>query len=271
MIAPGTPRGGQHFDVLRNKLIANEAFSFIRFSDGEMEIIRNEYLEIGREFVVWSKGVLKHNYPEFDKKTFDPDRHQGLRNDLIESAEYKGRNFFKGIPTSHNAALEDKSLMIKLNGESIENLTFADLFLNENYRRFIREILPLLVNKRDVFVVGNFRMRPEFLADWKLVAVGDNFFEMYPETLQKVLQAILQAPPRSTVLSSASSLSNIVGMHLHRERPDLTFIDIGTSLHGYMGMESNVRRYHYHAAPWSRRTALRKIYYLCDPDFRLRW
>jgi len=265
------PKSRNHFDEIWRALDSQAPFSFIRFSDGEMEIIRNEYLEIGKDAVKWRKGIFKNPYPVFDWKLFDPERHQELREDLLKAAGYHSSNFYKGIPARHNKAIDDQRIMISLNGGRLDGLTFADLFLNANYRRFISAIVPLFIRYENVFVIGNYRMNPSLLANWDLIPLGDGFFQTYPQTRKDVLRQAELCPPRSLVLSSASSLSNVVGMELHRRRPDITFVDIGTSLHAFMGLPSNTRRYHYQLAPWSFQTAPRKILSALQTDFRLKW
>lgn len=269
---PQPPKGHEHFAALAQLLEAQSPFSFVRFSDGETEIIRNERLIIGHQKLEWRKGTFEHHYPTYDQKTFEPDLHGQIRNDLINSASLKQEFFFKGIPASHNLAVADRDMMIDLNGGKLDNLTFADLFLNGNYKRFISQILPLLTSFFNVYVVGNYRMQPAMIGDtWRLIPVPDNFFQSYEVTLSSVLNSVEHVPTNSLILSSASSLSNILGASLRVTRSDITFIDIGTSLHSLMGMDSRTRRYHVAIEPWTRQNSLKKLKNMASRDYRLRW
>jgi hypothetical protein len=226
--------------------LANKApFTFVRFSDGEMEVIRNQPFRIGNGKVSWRKGDFSYRYPDFDEKEFSPERDFRLRDELIESAIYLHPQYFKGIPASHNSARADQNLMIDLNGHSITNLTFSDLFINQNFKKFRNHAVPLFQSFSDVFVLGNFRAKPELLnSNWRLIPVEDNFFPNFERVKEEKLRELSALPKDALVLASASSLTNIIGKRLHEVRKDLTYFDIGTSMHDLMGMEMGIREYH---------------------------
>jgi len=85
------------------------------------------------------------------------------------------------------------------------------------------------------------------------------------------LKEIVKAPTGSLILASASSLTNIVGHQLHISRPDLTFIDIGTSMHDLVGMQSGIREYHILLTRGTLRNMLRKIRFVSSRSFKLKW
>lgn len=266
------PNADRDFKEFKIKLTSQKPFTFIRFSDGEMEIIRNERLEINESQVIWRHGVINHSYPVFDAKLFDPESQQDFRLDLLSSAKHKGFNYFKGIPASHNNLVADRDLMVSLNEGLDANITFADLFLNSNYKKFLREIVPLLHKFSHVVVIGNYRMRPEYEnPNWKHVKIPDNFFLSYDEVFAMASEEILKFPEGALVLSSASSLSNVLGAYVDINREDLTFLDIGTSLHGHMGMETGIRAYHVHAQPWTPANFLKKLRFRLKSDYKMKW
>lgn len=268
----GRPDPDRDFQTFQSNLERQIPFTFVRFSDGEMEIIRNERLEISETTVRWRKGEVSHKYPTFDAKLFEPGLHQKLRGDLIVAAKYRAAGYYKGVVTRHNDAVADRDLMISLNGTSLDGLTFTDLFLNSNYRSFLKVIAPLFQQFYPVYIIGNYRMQPSLMnTHWHLIAVPDNFFLSYDETLDRVWKAVRDLPPGALVLSAASSLTNIVGHRLHQRRPDITFLDIGTSLHSHMGLQGSIREYHAHAERWTFRNALRKFYLKNKRDYRLVW
>lgn len=259
-------------DVFNSFLARGAAFTFVRFSDGETEILDNHFLELGKSGVIWSKGKSGYRYPDYDLKRFEPGEHSGLRSMLIESAKYTSDNYFKGIPARHNNANSSKQKLIELNGGSERNLTFADLFVNSNYPHFLRTTVKALQSRENVFVVGNFRMRVELVAeDWRLVSIPDDSFSAYEEVISKTLETLSALPSGSIVLSSASSLSNVIGWKMQAIRPDLTFIDIGTALHPQMGMGDSVREYHSQMLPWSPKNWRSKLGYHLNGSARLKW
>ena len=260
------------FDQLLELLLKKIPFTFVRFSDGEMEIIRNHRLFIGDGRISWSKGEVEFSYPDFDKKDFLPERDVLLRDDLIASARFTDKNFIKGIPASHNKALDDRNLLVGLNDGSHKNLTFADLFINQNYLKFRRKVLPSFYRFEHVFYLGNFRSKPNLLNDnWKLIPLQDNFFENYEQVLGSSLSALQALPKHSLVLSSASSLTNILGHQILQHRQDLTFFDVGTSLHDLVGLQSGIREYHVLTQKNSPRVIYKKMRLVMRKNFKLNW
>lgn len=249
-----------------------EPFVFVRFSDGELEILRNHSLIINSEGVSWSKGTSKHRYPDFDFKTFIPEIHQNFRNDLMSSAMKKSEHFYKGIPTRHNGSYVDRDWMIELNQNSTFNLTFSDLFLNSNFIKFRKQIVPKFQLFDYVYVLGNFRMNPGSISkQWKLIEIPDNFILDYDNVRDEVLSQIQNVEEGALILSSASSLSNVIGAEVVDVRPDLTFIDVGTSMHDLMGMTDGIREYHSLLKSWSLKSFRSKLGYFLSRSHRIRW
>jgi hypothetical protein len=82
---------------------------------------------------------------------------------------------------------------------------------------------------------------------------------------------LINVPKSSLVLSSASSLSNILGHKLHTLRADLTFIDVGTSLNHLIGLGRSSRAYHTQLEPWTFRTLRPKVLYRLFGGHRIKW
>lgn len=224
---------------------SRKPFTFVRFSDGEVEILRNRKLEIINGKTLFRGSVSRNNYPVYDTKTFDPGQDSALRTDLIASATIRSANYYLGVPAKHNNAICDRDYIVDINGGMSKQITFSDLLMNSNYKRYRQELVPEFSNVPDLFLIANFRARPvDSLKDAKVVPVGDNFFREYETTIQNVIAMLKEIPANSMVLSSASSLSNIVGAMLYKLRPDITFIDIGTSLNDLLGLQSRTRLYH---------------------------
>jgi len=228
-------------DMLKNKT----PFSFVRFSDGEIEILRNRYLEINAGRTIFRGREFNNNFPIFDSKKFDPSHHQNIRKDLLDSAMFRAVSFFKGIPTAHNEALKDRELLLRFNGGYELNMTFSDLFLNSNYTRYRNELVPLFEKYQHVYVIANFRAKPiGLLSKATHIKIPDNFFATYDDVLESISNQVREVEKGSLILSSASSLSNIVANKLFLERQDITFIDIGTSINDLMSLDNNTREYH---------------------------
>lgn len=221
-------------------------FTFVRFSDGEIEVLHNRKLVI-RDGVTEFRGkVFSNKFHNFDNKCFEPNHGQKLRKDLLASAIFSDVNYFKGVPTRHNNALDEREFMLRLNGGFTPQMTFSDLFLNSNFLHAREVFFPLLTSSfKNIFVVGNWRCKLKgYLEKGQLIRIPDNFFSSYQETLDSAQTTLLHAPKSALVLSSASSLSNVLGHRLRLSRPDLTFIDIGTVLNDLLGLPLGTRAYH---------------------------
>jgi len=239
------PNPVEHLNIVKNKLLRKEPFFFIRFSDGETEILKNRYLEITPGKTVFRGKEIKNNFPQFDSKKFDPSIHQNIREDLLLSAKFKDRNFYKGIPTSHNKAEDDKEMMLELNEGLTENITFSDLFLNSNYERYLKEIVPLFESFDSIIVIANYRAKPiGILGKAQHIKIPDDFFANYDEVLFNVMEKLKLIDENSLVLSSASSLSNIIGHKLFLINKNITFLDIGTSINTLLSLDDKIRSYH---------------------------
>jgi hypothetical protein len=250
----------------------HEPFTFIRFSDGELEILRGSSLELGERGVSWSKGQSKLVYPVYDHKIFDPDVDLNLKSALVEAAHYLAPNFFKGIPAAHNKNPEDKRLLVEMNNGTEENLTYSDLFVNANYKRFLNGMFASLAAIDKVTLIGNHRSRPKLVnSTWNLLPVPDHVFQRYDHFVSQTLSNLMTLPEGSIVLSSASSISNILGHRLHLLKHDLNFIDVGTTIHAQVGMEDSLREYQSQALPWSRKSFKRKALYYALGNHQFKW
>lgn len=266
------PEAKRDFQELRSRFINNIPTTFVRFSDGELEILRNHPLSITDGVVRWRLGTLDGKYPQHDNKSFVPERDTLLRSDLIASARYKSNGYFKGIPSSSNKATVDRDYMIDLNGGDVQGLTFSDLFINENYQAFIKELLPLFLQNEYVTFVGNFRSNISKLSEkWSHLAINDNVFPVYEDLHPKLLKTLTELDANAVVLSSASSISNTLGHQLHQARPDITFVDVGTSLNPFVGLGQATRAYQTQLLPWSPKNASRKLKYQLLGNHRMKW
>ena len=239
------PEPVSHLNHIHYMLIQKKPFTFIRFSDGETEIILNRKLEIYNGKTIFKGKKSKNIYPKFDNKKFDPRLHQSVRKDLISAATSRGEFLYKGLPSRHNRQLWERDLMLRLNGGLDKSITFSDLLINSNYKTYRNNLVPLYRHFEDIYVVANYRsVLIGELIKATLIPVQDNFFENYDAVKSDIYERIIDVPYGALVLSSASSLTKIIGHLLYKKRPDITFIDIGTSINDLLSLKYNTRAYH---------------------------
>lgn len=261
------PDPDNHLNHFVKMLEEYKPFSFVRFSDGEIEILRNRYVEINGGKTVYKGRVFSNNFPKFDEKKFDPKINKTIRKDLLSSALFKGEFFYKGIPTAHNNAINDREFLLRLNGGFDFNMTFSDLFLNSNYLLYRRNMVPLFEKYERIYVVANYRAKPiGLLSKAKHITIPDNFFANYDKVIQDVWNQIKNVKNGSLILSSASSLSKILGHMLYIKNTNITFLDIGTSINDLLSLSHNTRAYHQQD-----RSILQRILYRKSKGYNIRW
>jgi hypothetical protein len=267
------PTGDGDLDRFEHLVSERLPFTFVRFSDGEIEILRNRKLVIADGVTEFRGKRFSSCFPEFDHKRFDPKVMNDVRSDLLSSAMFSESGYFKGVPTHHNNAICDREFMLRLNGGFAPQMTFSDLFVNSNYLRARANFFPSLVASFDyVVVVGNWRCQLNgYLDKGRLIQVPDNFFSSYKKTLDTVQAELFDTPKSALILSSASSLSNILGHSLRLNRPDLTFIDVGSVLNDLMGLPLGTRSYHKLFDTRTIRDRVVALHYRLQREYRLKW
>ena len=219
----------------------NYQFRFCRFTDGETEILLGNYFSIKDGRVNIYGKTFQYPYQLFDKKEFDPKKDKSLRDDLWLSLKHLSKNYYIGIPTSHNDIKVRDMYLSWL--KSDKNVTFADLLNNENYKYFLRKIFPKLMRKKNLFCIANEFCKPNECFSGH-IKIPNNVFPIYDEFITKAKHDILGLPDKSIILSSASSLSNIFAHFVDINRPDITLIDIGTAINEFLGLPKVTRVYH---------------------------
>ncbi len=267
------PTGDGHLNMFERLVVERTPFTFVRFSDGETEILRNYKVVIANGITEFRGHYFNNQFPEFDQKCFDPRLGEDVRRDLLSSAMYSNQSYFKGVPTRHNNAVGDREFMLRLNGGFTPQMTFSDLFVNSNFLRARKTFFPSVVASfAKTLVVGNWRCQLKgYLAEGELIKIPDDFFSSYQRTLDSVFEQLLRAPQSALVLSSASSLSNVLGHKLRLARADLTFLDIGTVLNDLLSLSMSTRVYHKLMEPTSLSQRLAAWRYRQNPEYLLRW
>ena len=260
------PSAKQNIQTFYEKILNKESFCFVRFSDGEVEIIRNRYLKISNGITFFRGKQSKNNFSQIDSKEFDPKINYDIREDLILSSISSMPNYFKGMP--HKRFIKDRDLLVTLNGGLDEKITFADLLINSNYKFFREKIVPLISKYKNVYLIANYRAKPiDILSESEHIKIPDNFFDNYNQIRDKVIHKLLDIPKGSLILSSASSLSNIVGHRIFQIRKDITFLDVGTSINDLLSLDKITRSYHVTYFSKGLKPFLRKL----RPSFYIRW
>ena len=113
-----------------NKLQKHENFAFSKYADGELHILANKPVNNG-EF--W----------------FIPEDHTVYRKQMIDSFKYKHDSYFVGI--SCPCCIGGKpvhSWMKKQSDQNPQNLTWANLFVNGNYKHYLKNMVSRIIVRK---------------------------------------------------------------------------------------------------------------------------
>jgi len=123
-------------------------------------------------------------------------------------------------------------------GGDSEYLTFANLWNNANYPRFIEEFVPILKNKKVIFICNEASKFDEL--PFKVVKhfpIGSNAMINNYGIIEDIKNYINSNNIEDHVfLCSAASLSNLIIHQLYEMNNKNTYIDVGSTLNPLMGL-----------------------------------
>jgi len=229
------------FYNLLHKLQNKENFAFTRFSDGEIAIMQGKLLILGEKRVILGEAVYNFGYSENDHKEFDPVRDKLLTDKLLEAYKFKKENYFVGglCRNCTCASKEFKPWMRDLYGSDGSQAVSANLLVNSNYPMFVNHFIPEFKNHNIVMICNENadldKLPFEIIKDFR---VGKNCIINDHHLVDEMKNYIDENRLEYCVfLFSASSLSEVLIYELYKHNDKNTYIDIGTTLHPYMGME----------------------------------
>jgi hypothetical protein len=232
----------EEFDKFLRMLSECEHFGFSRFSDGEIFILKNKELILEENRFVTGERSGPGRYTKEEEKSYDPKIHSHVSLRLKECLSANKKNYFKGLSCNEDTAicLEDDVLKYQMSFTTDdEHLTFSNLFINANYPRFIQECMPILRRRRIVFVANEkadlSKLGLNIIKDFR---IGSNCFINNYDLPSEINEWIESNDVKDVVfLISASTLTNFIVKDCFFKHPDNTYIDIGSSLNPWMGLE----------------------------------
>lgn len=215
--------------ILESALKNNENISFSKFCDGEWSVICNQPIN-NKEF--W----------------FDPSNSidQSKRQALIDAFQYKNERYFVGITCTNVFGLETHRQMKKISGQDENHLTWADIWVNSNYKYYLTNILPLY-KKRPVVLFCNQRSKVEKLPFRPYITfhVEDNAWIKNINIIDTCKQVISNNNIKNTLfLFCCGPLGNILCHQLTEFCDQNTYLDIGSTLNPFLQSAGFERQYY---------------------------
>jgi hypothetical protein len=219
----------QDIALFANKLEKGENFSFSKYADGEWSVMENRALN-NKEF--W----------------FDPnsDNDQIKRQALIRSFKYKHPNYYVGISCPCCQGIEVFNDMLKFSEQDDDHLTWANLWVNSNYRYFLNNIIPIF-NKRPVIIfcndkgkIHNLPFKPQFV-----FRINNNAWAENWTTIEEAKSFIKSHNIKEYIfLFCCGPFGNILCHELTEFNDQNTYLDIGSTLNPFLGTAGFDRWYY---------------------------
>ncbi len=225
------------FHTLVRLLKSGEPFAFNRFSDGELFMLQGKELILDDKQVKVGSKVEGSRYKPEDHKRFHPEEHAFYRDRLVDAFRFRKKNYFKGISCRCCAGEADFRWQLDFHGGHDENFTWANLLVNGNYGRFVREMYPVFNDYRTVFVCNekaDLSVMPFVVRDFR---VGYNAMVNDYGLIAKLKGWIDDNAVRGHLFLFAASTFSKFAIHQLFEHCDgNTYIDVGTTLNPFMDM-----------------------------------
>jgi hypothetical protein len=215
------------FDIIKEFVERKEKFSFSKFADGEIAIMK------------------KNKIRNIDNWLFEPDKDEEFSNLLYGSFKYNDEGYYIGI--SCPCCDLDGYKWLKLNlRENFSNFTFANIFVNNNYNRFKTELLPLFNKFDNIIFVGNKNSNLERIFEVlkfkTFYGIGPEAFKTDLGLIDDLINSIKNENIKDALfLFSAGPLGNVLSHKLWEFSKDNTYIDIGSTMNTWTGL--NLRDY----------------------------
>lgn len=205
------------FNFFLEMINKGKHFALSRFGDGEFLIMDNHELNI------LNRGAGEFSYNRSMVKQ---------RELLIQSYELIDKDYYVGIPCPCCVGVE-KNLKIKNETvQSEDNLTWANIFVNSNYKRTLSDLLPILKEKKIILIANENSNIDNFPFSI------NKLFKVKPNAWLHNLDLIdeLKEEEDTIMLFCAGPFANIAVSKLHQLNKKNTYIDFGSVLDSFLGL-----------------------------------
>lgn len=219
----------QEIEKLFTKLKLNENFSFSKYADGEWSIINNIPIHIKGDEFVWNID---------DQLT---------RNRLIDSFKYKDNGYYVGISCPCCQGMEHYK-MVDYSEQKKTNLTFANIFVNSNYKFYLDNFIPFYKeNENRIWLIcnekGNINNLP--FKPRRVIYINNSAFVKNYSLIEEIKKNIEHLNIKNNIfLFCAGPFGNMLSHQLWNFNKENTYLDIGSTLNLFLGNEGNPRNYY---------------------------
>lgn len=200
------------FFSLHSKFMSRENFTFSKYADGEWSVIKNRSINNG----------------EFE---YDNYRDAVYRDELLTSFQFQHPKYYIGVSCPCCQGMDTHTEMIRTSGQNEEKITWANVWVNSNYRLFLENMVPEF-SIRNVTLVCNedstIKKLP-FIPE-EIVLVKNNAWHHNYD----VINYLKTNDVNRTFLFCCGPFGNILAHKLCEYNPDNTYLDIGSTLNPFL-------------------------------------
>lgn len=227
---------GQDFTIFLNKVRFHQPFALSRWGDGELALLENRAIDL------LSKGD-----GEFRNIPDDPS-YDTARKFLNDAFIFRDPSYFIGIACRCCVGDDKHEYMKKLSGQPDSTLTWANVFVNSNYKLFLEQFIPALSGRKTVLVsheksdisglpfkpVKHFKVTPDA---WKSTAVTEEIGEwILKDNIRDHVFLFASGPHANIAIYQLFCVGLVAG------NTSNTFIDAGSVFDRMLGLRVT-RRY----------------------------
>ncbi len=205
----------EEFTTFWNKITNKENFALLRYGDGERAIMTGKSVKAQEGWI-------------------SPNSISQLGSKLLQTLNLNDKSVFYGISCpccDQQAYYWYKSRIIS------QNITFANLFVNSNYKTFINKFNNI---KRDAIFIGNHRALNNKIGNLNILKyylIDDDCINFYENKYTELLKSIKNDYGNQNDLLyviSAGPLSEAIIYDLYINNPNNCYIDFGSSIDKYI-------------------------------------
>lgn len=205
-----------------NLLRTKTPFSITRFGDGEMKILEGKYINV------------------MNKNEFLYDGCPDIRRDLINSFTYNAQNYYVGIACRCCVGDHNFKRMKVSTGLPDSKLTWANIFVNSNFKYFKSNIVPIFNEYEHITMVSPHTVDNLPFKVNKHYPIGPNAWTNNTDVLEKIKTLIQTKQLKNQLfLFCAGPYANILCHKLYKQFPENTFIDLGSVFNVEIGIGAN--------------------------------
>jgi len=203
----------------------NTNFTFARYADGEVMLMKGEAVSDGTQASSIDKWKAPNNLTKVGEQ-------------LLKTLTHTEENYFYAI-SSTTDNLSDYNFLKNNITQSEDKLTFVNLWINANYSLMLKN---LCSNKRDVILIcnkdaekNNFPFNVIDITPFPDDCI--NFWETNDVEFTQMLVDKYSSMSNQLFFISCGPISEIIIDTLYKANPNNTYVDVGSSIdefvHGY--------------------------------------